>query len=179
MNRKLVVLCAVIMAFSMTVWAQDAPKAEVFGGYSYAHTSIAGTGFNFNGGSGSLSVNPNKNWGLVADVGAYHTSKFGVDATLVTYLFGPKLAIRSNPKVTPFVHALLGGAHISAGGFGLSGSDSAFAMALGGGIDANVNKNVAIRVGQVEYLLTKFTDGLDDRQNSVRLSVGIVFKFGN
>jgi len=176
--RKLIVVCVVLMAFSMAAMAQDAPKAEVFGGYSYVHTSEAGTGLNFNGGTGSLSVNPNKTLGLVADFGGYHTSKFGVDANLFTYLFGPKLAFRSNEKITPFVHALFGGAHLSAGGFGVSGSTNAFAVALGGGLDVNVNNNVAIRLGQVDYLLTKFQDGVDDRQNNVRISTGVVFRFG-
>jgi opacity protein-like surface antigen len=176
--RKVIAVSIVLMAFTMAAMAQDSPKAEVFGGYSYVHTSEAGVGFNFNGGTGSLSVNPNKTLGLVADFGGYHTSKFGVGANLFTYLFGPKLAFRSNEKVTPFVHVLFGGAHLSAGGFGLSGSDNAFAVAFGGGVDAKVNKNIAIRVAQVEYLLTKFTDGVDDRQNNVRISTGIVFRFG-
>jgi opacity protein-like surface antigen len=87
--------------------------------------------------------------------------------------------MRSKEKVTPFVHALFGGVHESASALGMSGSDSAFAMALGGGFDANINKNFAFRVVQAEYVLTKFSDGNKDRQNGVRISTGIVFRFGS
>jgi len=30
----------------------------------------------------------------------------------------------------------------------------------------------------VEYLMTKFNDGVDNRQNNVRVSTGIVFRWG-
>ena len=176
--KKIAVLSVFFLVCSMAAMAQDFPKAEVFGGYSYAHLSEAGVGFNLNGGSGSVAFNPHKSFGIVADIGGYHTNKFGVGATIVTYLFGPKFAYRENDRVTPYFHALFGGAHASAGGFGITGTDNAFAMALGGGVDAKVNDNFAIRVAQVDYILTKFTDGVDDRQNSVRISTGIVFRFG-
>jgi hypothetical protein len=35
----------------------------------------------------------------------------------------------------------------------------------------------AIRVVQAEYLLTKFYDGLSNRQNNARISAGVVFHF--
>src|SRR5260370_29597 len=86
--RKLACLCGLVLALAVSASAQDYPKAEVFGGYSYLHTSILGTGFSSNGASGSISVNPN-NWvGLVGDFGVYHNST-GAGANTVTYLFGP------------------------------------------------------------------------------------------
>lgn len=170
--KKLIWLPIFLLALGVTAMAQDYPKAEVFGGYSYTHLSEAGDALNFNGGSASLSVNPNQTLGLVADVGVSHTSSFGADANLFTYLFGPKLAMRSNDKFTPYVHALFGGARLSGGG----SSSNAFAMALGGGLDAKVNNNVAIRLGQVEYMMTRFSGG-DGHQNGVRVSAGVVFRF--
>ena len=176
MMKKIAVLGVFFLVFSLAAMAQDYPKAEVFGGYSYVHSSILSTGFNFNGASGSIAYNPHPNWGLVADIGGYHTNTLGADASVVTYLFGPKIASRSNERFTPFAQALFGGAHIGSGVLGVS--ENGFALALGGGVDANVNYNVAVRVGQVEYLLTKFNDGLNDRQTSVRISAGVVFRFG-
>ena len=50
--------------------------------------------------------------------------------------------------------------------------------AIGGGLDANINKHVGIRIIQVEYLLTKFTDGGDNKQDNFRASAGLVLHFG-
>jgi len=176
--RKLVWLSGLLLILSFSAAAQDYPKAEVFGGYSYLHVSEFGNGFNFNGGSGSIAVNPNNWFGIVGDIGAYHNGDFGVSTTAVSYLFGPRFSYRKNEKVTPFFHVLFGGAHISASFSGISGSDNAFAWALGGGADVKVHPHVAIRLIQAEYLMTKFADGDNDRQNNVRISAGIVFRWG-
>ena len=175
--RKLAWLFAMLLGCAMAAAAQDAPKAELFGGYSYMHSSLSGAGFNFNGGSGSIAVNPTDWFGIVGDFGAYHSGSFGIGTTTMSYLVGPRFSYRKNETFTPYVHALFGGAHVTAGFGGVSGSDSAFAMAVGGGLDAKVSKHVAIRVAQVDYVLTKFNDGGDNRQNSVRVSTGIVYRW--
>ena len=179
--RKLVWLCVAVVALSLSVFAQDSrdfPKAEVFGGYSYLHSSIVGVGFNSHGGSGSLSVNPTNWLGLVADVGGYHSSDNGLGVTTISYLFGPRFVARSSSPVTPFVQVLFGGVHSSASIGGASGSTNAFAMSAGGGLDVKVSPQVALRVIQAEYLFTKLNDGIDNHQNNVRVSAGIVFRFG-
>jgi hypothetical protein len=58
------------------------------------------------------------------------------------------------------------------------GSETAFAMTAGGGIDVTVSRHLAVRPVQAEYFLTKFPDGADNRQNNFRYSAGIVFRFG-
>ena len=172
--RKLACLCGLVVALAVSASAQDYPKAEVFGGYSYLHTSVAGTGFSFNGASGSISVNPNNSVGLVGDFGVYHNTTAGVGTNIVSYLFGPKFAYRHSDKLTPYFQALFGGAHLSGGG----ASTNAFATALGGGFDAKVTPHVAIRLIQAEYVLTKFTFGTNTHQNNARISAGIVFRSG-
>jgi outer membrane immunogenic protein len=176
--KKLAWLCLAFLVLAIPASAQDNPKAEVFGGYSYLHTSVLGTGFNSNGGSGSIAVNPNDWFGVVGDVGVYHNSTAGVGVNVVSYLFGPKFAYRKHRIVTPYFHALFGGAHVSASFGGAAASANAFAWAAGGGLDAKVATHVAIRVVQVEYLMTKFNDGANNRQNNVRVSTGIVFRWG-
>ncbi|MGH9691311.1 MAG: outer membrane beta-barrel protein [Candidatus Acidiferrales bacterium] len=172
--KKWVLLCGLTLLFSLAASAQDNPKVEAFGGYSYVHTNDQGASANFNGGSGSVSLNLNNWLGGVADFGGYHTSTNGADATVVTYLFGPKIAFRRSDRITPFAQVLFGGAHASAGAFG---SANAFAMTLGGGVDVNATKHIAVRVIQAEYLMTKFQDGGSDRQDSARISAGVVFRF--
>jgi opacity protein-like surface antigen len=148
---------------------------------------------NFNGGSGSIAYNLTPMIGIVGDIGGYHYNQSGGDVNVVSYLFGPKIAMRRGP-ITPFAQALFGGAHgtISANnscpgarvrpdatfsGCG-STSENAFAMALGGGVDWNTTDHIGIRLIQAEYLLTRFGfGGPTYSQNNARISAGVVFRF--
>lgn len=174
MKRCVLVLGAVLL-FSGAAAAQDEnPKAEVFAGYSYVRANASGTGFNLNGGSASVSFNPTSSLGIVTDFGGYHVGNIGgfsVDGNVYSYMFGPKLALRSG-RVTPFVHALFGGAHATEGTFGVS--ENAFAMALGGGLDVNATDHIGIRLIQAEYFMTRF---FSESQNNARISAGVVFRF--
>jgi opacity protein-like surface antigen len=172
--KKWVLLCGVTLLFSLSASAQDNPKAEVFGGYSYVHSSDQGASDNFNGASGSVAYNLNDWLGAVGDFGVYHTGSNRLDANAETYMFGPKIAFRQSGRFTPFAQVLFGGAHVTAGTYG---SANAFAMALGGGVDVNATSHIAIRVIQAEYLMTKFQDGGPDRQDNARISAGVVFRF--
>lgn len=167
-----------LLFLAISAVAQDYPRVEVFGGYSYVHSNFAGTGLNFNGGSGSIAVNVTQVIGLVGDFGGYHNNTSGVSTNNFTYLFGPKFAYRGNERVTPYFHVLLGGIHASSSFGTVSASSNAFALAIGGGLDAKVAPHIAIRVAQIDYLLTKLQDDKDDRQNNVRVSAGIVFRWG-
>lgn len=192
--KKAIAIAVCTLAFIAASMAQDKPQSEFFGGYSYLHSSDSGVSVNANGVSGSFSFNPNATVGLVADFGYYHANpnvasligpipiSTSVSVNTFSYMFGPKYAIRTHEKVTPFVQALFGGAHQSTS-FNISGitgssGENAFAMALGGGLDVKATSNVAIRLIQAEYVLTKFNDGGNNRQNSIRLSAGVVFRFG-
>jgi len=180
------------------------PRVELFLGYSYfgnVGTSAGNRIAYLHGGSTSLAINANRYLGLVADFGGYHADRFGpgappsgniVDASgnVFTFMLGPRLSFRHD-RVTPFVQALFGGVHASTvtlngcSGIGCSPlpSETAFTMTAGGGLDLNVNRHFAIRIIQAEYLMTRFGDrsssaGQTARQNDVRLSTGIVFRFG-
>jgi opacity protein-like surface antigen len=188
--KRWVLAFGALLLFSAAASAQDEnPKVEVFGGYSYLrfNPGFSAPGLNFNGGSGSISYNLNSWLGIVGDIGGYHWSRSSVDATAVSYLFGPKIALRRGP-VTPFVHTLFGGAHGSGAISGvcvdtrvrpeatcrISGSDNAFAMALGGGLDWNATTHIGVRLIQAEYVMTRF---VSNTQNNARISAGVVFRF--
>ncbi len=183
--RKLGCLLGTVLLVCLTAAAQDAPKADAFLGYSYvrANPNTAGaTGFNLNGGSGSVAFNPSRSFGIVGDFGGYHVGTIAgqsVDANLYTYLFGPRFSHRGD-RLTPFVQVLFGGAHATSSAIG-GGTANSFAMTAGGGLDAKVSDHVAIRLGQVEYFMTRFPETTPSRvtQNNLRLSTGIVFRFGS
>src|SRR5574341_178321 len=156
----LALIAAAILSF--TAMAQETPKTEIFGGYSYLRFRSEGEGVNGNGFNFSVAGNFNKHVGLVAEVGRQSASEslnlrdlfsdptfpnttVEAKARLVTYLFGPRFSARSD-KVTAFAHTLFGGARGSgeATAAGISGSisDTGFALALGGGLDVNAGKRV-------------------------------------
>ena len=63
---------------------------------------------------------------------------------------------------------------------GFTGTQHPFTMAVGGGVDFKVSKLIAIRFGEVDYVLTLYTNPLigTNNQNSFRYLGGVVFKWG-
>ena len=107
--------------------AQDTPKVEVFGGYSYmrANTVISGTLLNLNGVSGSVAYNVNNWLGVAGDLGVYHQGSVtgnGLSLTLSSYQFGPRFSLRKDKHLVPFGQVLLGVGH--AGGTLYTGGTS-------------------------------------------------------
>ncbi len=181
------------------------PKVELFLGYSYLRampTLAAGNRLVWmNGGSANIAYNFNRYLGIVADVGAFTNSEIrftgayqatidvnNTNVGVLSYLFGPRVSFRNHGRLTPFAQVLFGGVHanqvtISNCTFSciLLPDENAFAMTAGGGLDFKVHRHFAIRIIQAEYMMTRFQDyttGTTSGQNDMRLSSGIVFRFG-
>jgi len=69
--RALVIVCA-LLSLPLTAVAQETPKVELFGGYSYFHNE---GGRETHGWTGSVAVNLNRWFGLVADVSGHYYSR--------------------------------------------------------------------------------------------------------
>jgi hypothetical protein len=130
MNRaKAIHLAAVVMLFGLTAWAQEFPRFEVGGDYSFirfAPSSAYTQGHSLNGGGGSFVVNINEYLGLKMDLQGYQstTNKFNipqnpvfpggatgtVSGDMFTYTFGPQIKVRAH-GIHPFGHLLFGAAH--------------------------------------------------------------------
>jgi opacity protein-like surface antigen len=185
----------VLLAFPAVLWAQETPKVELFGGYSFANASFISR-VNVNGWNLSGTVNLNRWFGVTMDFGGLYgistttilpfvTTSF--DGHVHTFLAGPQFSFRRE-KVTPFGHFLLGGARLAGTATlsfptpppipivpgSVSVSNSGFSLAVGGGVDYKISQRFAWRV-QTDYLQTGFSGG---RQDNLRLSTGIVFRFG-
>jgi hypothetical protein len=94
-------------------------------------------------------------------------------------------------SVTLFGETLFGGSRtnlygnlekaIDAGGGTLpvSGTQHPFSMSVGGGLDVNVSDHFAIRVAEVDYFLTRYTNPITstNNQNNFRYLAGAVFRF--
>jgi hypothetical protein len=116
--------------------------------------------------------------GGVADFSEHYGSTHGSSLHLNTYLFGPQVSFPA--RVSPFAHVLFGAAHESLSNPGVApgipglGTSTAFATAIGAGIDVNAFRFVSVRLFQFDYLLTRFGGST---QNQPRASAGVVLHF--
>jgi len=167
------------------------PRFEAAAMYSYINFSPGDpfAGFNNYGATGSFTYNASRALGLTAEVGGYRFyrnlfpvtgSNANVRGNLTTYLFGPRLNLRRFDHFVPFGEFLIGGANGSSVLVG-GQSQTALALAAGGGVDIVLTKNLAWRFAQFDYLMTTFSGssvGATARQNSFRAGSGLVVRFG-
>lgn len=185
--RPALAVFALIVFCGSSLWSQDVPKAEVFGGYSYLNIDTNGLSSrqSANGWEASLSGNLNKWFAVEFDGSGYYKhypvdlSIFGLGSTSVkvtdySYLAGPR--INFGPL---FVHGLLGGDHLTGSFEGNSESQDGFAGAFGGGIEWKFARNLYFRTS-ADYVFSRHNifGGPAATQNNFRASAGIVFAFG-
>ena len=170
---------------------QLVPRYEIAGMYDYINFAPGDPFANFNthGGSASFTYNASKWLGLTGELAGYNFkrnlfpltgSNTDTNGSLITYLFGPRLNLRKFDHFVPFGEFLVGGANGSIELVGVS-SQSAFALAAGGGVDMVLTKNLAWRVAQLDYLMTSFSGPAvtaSGRQNNFRAGTGLVLRFG-
>lgn len=154
----------------------------------------------------SVTGNVNKYLGFKGDISAHFDSKraqgvfnqscttppcptstqdFKLDTRLLNFLVGPEIKGRNHTRLTPFAHALFGVAH-GTSEFQTSGpiltlsdrgSDTGFALALGGGLDVRATSRVGFRAS-MDYnpaFLGNSEFGRSGRRDHVRFSLGVVF----
>jgi opacity protein-like surface antigen len=179
MRRAICVLCLALFAALPAYAQEEVPKAEVFGGYSWA-------GGDFHGWGASVTGNVNRWLGLTADFSG-HYSRSGEPGVFVvrerahSFLFGPRVSLRRK-RVTPFAYALFGGVRfrgeLSAPpplNLFASDDDTGFNMALGGGLDVKLTRRVSLRAFQLDYMRPTF---FGEAHNRGRLAFGLVLRLG-
>ena len=185
---KLSFLGGVILFAAVPAIAQEVPKAEVGGNYTYLRLDAGNIGtLDCHGGGGSATYNLTSYLGVAAEVAGCKVTGVPsvVSASAVSYLFGPRLTYRGYGRLEPFGEFLFGGVHTSASATGFpSVTDNTFAFALGGGADYKLSDRFAIRLVQADYLYTNFYRrnpsgiGTSTHQNNARIQAGIIFRFG-
>jgi opacity protein-like surface antigen len=178
---------------------------------------------NQNGWNASLAYNPSRNFALIADASGHYQSdgrnlqlswefpdnrnelRIKAESTAYSFLFGPRVQVLGDKKISPFVHALLGISRMNRRLTGLhaqslfggevrapvrqSLTDTGFAFALGGGVDWRCSKRISIRLIQAEYIRTEkefaydksFLDPAWTKErmlNGLRVSTGVIFNIG-
>jgi opacity protein-like surface antigen len=191
--QKLFLFVALTLALPLIAQAQEASRVEVFGGYSYMRLedqNIDGQDRDLNGYnvSGAITIFK-KSIALKGDVSGH----FGDLLTNVTprtdlgqtlFLFGPQFRLRNGSRIQPFAHALFGVARVKLENDAVPGdiTDTGFAFALGGGVDVKgLGSKLAVRLVQADYVRTKLdlvNSGNSTSSNNIRISTGIVLRFG-
>jgi hypothetical protein len=177
MRKALIFLALLILPVSAL--AQQTPKVEVFGGYSNLtpNVGLSNLNGNFNLSGFNLSVTENLNswFGGVLDFSSHYGTEAAFKTQMQTVMYGPVFAYRKHPSIVPFVHGMLGAVRGGPEYLDISKSELQFGMIGGGGVDLKVSRRVSLRLIQADYLMTRFSS---TRQDNIRLSAGIVFRFG-
>ena len=142
-------------------------------------------------GYGSTSWTLNYSAPVVTPHGTIPAGSYTSNANMFTYGFGPAVRFPLH-RVTVFGDLLFGQSNtngygnltkaIVAGGGTIqaSATQHPFTMMVGGGLDLNLNKTIALRLGEIDYMLTRYSNPIinTNNQNNFRYLGGIVFKFG-
>lgn len=197
--RKICAIGPFIICLATLAHAQIPTSGNLFFGYSYSHGQVftgstvpillaPSADISMNGWEGSLEGKFLPWLGLVADFDWHYgghdlaqncealprciPKPFRLNGSRHTVLFGPRASVTFG-KYTPFAEVLIGLAHQTNTGGGISNSQNTFSSAIGGGLDYNLVKGIAWR-GQIDSIHTNFFSG---SQNNLRISTGIVFRF--
>jgi peptidoglycan-associated lipoprotein len=178
------------LAAAQTAPTGDKPlRAELALDYSYIRSNAPPGGcscFNLNGGSATFawSLKPAGAFALVGDLSAAHASGIsgaGYDLTLSAYTVGARYRPRiGHSPLQPYGQVLLGAARSSGSlvsGQIATNASAAFAANVGGGVDLRASKRFSVRLAEADYLVTTIDNGVNNHQNNLRISSGIVFRF--
>jgi len=185
----LAVLCAVLSRAQKA--PVDRPHPELALDYTFLRSNAppgACRCFNLSGGSVNAAFPLGASrWRLTADATFAHTGSVansGKSLTLNSYTVGPRYMLPNGRfPIHPFLQTLVGVAH--AGGAisqrqnaTVMGNGIVIAANLGGGIDLNAGHRFGFRLLEVEDSITAFNNSVNNYQNILRVSSGVVFRFG-
>jgi hypothetical protein len=198
--RKLLVLCGTILCLSITAAAQDAPAGfdasstasepaapvtfapsgraawQLGIGYQYQHYNALGQKFHTNGFNTDFTRYLN-NWVGVEGTVAMGFGRTGTPSFVAKSFFvggGPHISAHTEGRLEPWVHAIVGWEHFRfTQSSGILGSNSAFGLMGGGGVDFKIGARAYWRL-QGDYIGTRFQSAF---QTNYSAGTGIVFNF--
>jgi hypothetical protein len=200
--KRCALIVFTLMCTAVRLRAQENPRFEVFGGYSYgqlnpggglvAQSNPEGKHFGLSGWRAAGQTRLCKDLGFVVDFSGYAGTS---DVELApehsrynSYLAGPQFNFRKVGNLNFFAHGLVGVAgdrvYLKTGNPADDQHLTRFAGAFGGGVDVGLNQHAAIRVIEADYVLNSFPnlgslgENIGAHQANGRVSAGIVFRFG-
>jgi len=168
MKRLSMVLAVMLVLGAGSVFAQDVPKVEVFGGGAIMNVREGGGELTLKGWTGSVNANVHDVVGVVGEIGGNYKSGFKVH----NFLGGLQFSHRGNEKVAVFAQTKAGFVHSSGSG----SSENDFMLGFGGGLDLNVKPNLAVRLFQIDWTPVREGGGSGWLTNVFRGSIGLTWK---
>jgi Outer membrane protein beta-barrel domain len=187
---KVAPVAAALLCLASGSYAQSLSSSNVFAGYSFSGANLfSGQHANLNGWNVSAEKKYLPYFGIIADFSGLYGSKAlpastacvgssqaqcVVNSSVSEYSFqGGIRGSYAAAKVRPFAELLFGAVHTDESGRGLSNSNNGFAATLGAGLDCRLTRLLGCRA-VLDYIVT---GNFNARQNSIRASTGIVFRF--
>jgi hypothetical protein len=192
-RRKVLLAGACLLAISLT-WGQQTPSQsrpassslDVAIVYNPLMANVVGgSGFWMQGGSVQVHGVFWRGLGVVADVSGLHSanaSGTGVGLDLVTATFGPRYTWSpAHRRYSLFGQVLVGEANGLNSVFptptGAVDSDNSMALYVGGGANFRLNRRIAVRAFEADWLRTQMPNATTNVQNNLRLGSGLIFRF--
>jgi hypothetical protein len=173
--------------------AREWPLVEVGAGYAHNRARLPATG-RLNGWTADLFLNPTRWLGLGGEFTGTYGNLVGAKSNRVhTWLFGPRFSL-ARGRVRPYGQVLFGVARATEANqltdifdfsrnrqarltvppdVTIGQTETVFALAAGAGLDWKLNRHLALRLAQADYLRTQFAGS---RQHTYRYSAGLVFR---
>ena len=168
-----ILLAALFVLASHIAFAAEAPRWQIFAGYSRLQFDSKAFGFTsntgLNGGTVSGAFNLNPYFGAVGEISV----ETGPNFRSRDWMLGPQ-GMYSKWGMLFFGHFLFGKSDTRASTTVVA-EDNARTEIVGGGFDFPVNQRISIRVAQVDYM---WTHQLNVDQKDVKYSTGVVFHWG-
>ena len=192
------VLIVVMLSLASASSAQESAAAsplEIAVTYSAQRAMSTGNNsFWLQGGTIELHHRFYRGLGAVASVDGEHNAGNGVTTTplnTVTAVFGPRYTISiDKDRIAFFGEGLIGEVNGFYSSFpsgsgssaiptnGTSSSANGFALKVGGGVDLRLGRHLAFRPVQASWLRTQLPNGSSNKQDTMQLGAGMVFRFG-
>ena len=171
----------------------------------YDYSQVGSAGQSCNGGSGNALFNITPHLGIEAEVGGCKVAspEANTSGDSTTYLAGMRYTWRNGGRWSPFVHLLAGGEKLTRevinpdlvvdisklprlqaadvrARYASEVDSNQAAVQVGGGVNYELNRALALRVGDLEYLHTYGVD-LNNRsaRGNFRFSTGFTLRMGN
>lgn len=188
---RLVRLVGLLLFLSLPSLAQDRPKVEIFGGFSYTDIPTGEGRIKAQGWHAMIAVNSRQSWlEFVADFSGHYGSLSGAPTATNVAMAGMRFNFQRG-RLMAFAHSMYG---ISFGRPPLIQPDDVNTrqrvwftyVPSGGGLDIVLHRRVALRVVQFDLIFHSqspfYVQGYPQTDQSLtiqpRVSTGIVLRFG-
>jgi hypothetical protein len=128
-----------------------------------------------NGVTVSAQENLNSWFGGVLDFSTHFGTDNHLKTNAQTISYGPVFSYRKAKIIVPFAHAMVGVERGGTNYLNISQPEERLAVLAGGGLDVKLLPRIALRLIQVDYVYSGFSN---NRQDNLRFSAGVVFLLG-